>query len=230
MMIIQAINLNKYYHTEAEEIQALKNIDLRVQEGDFISITGHSGAGKTTMLNLFGCLDNISDGELRLMQTDMSKIKKKEMSGFRRKNIGIVFQDFLFIPTLTAFENVMLPLNFQKKKDKNAEEKAKKLLERVGMKHRMDHFPKELSGGEMQRVAIARSLINTPKILLADEPTGNLDTKNAQNIFDLLKEINEEQKMTILVATHNMKLGKQAKRHLSLEDGNIIGDSYGNIN
>jgi putative ABC transport system ATP-binding protein len=230
MMIIQTANLKKTYFTKAEEIHALKNIDLQIQEGDFISITGHSGAGKTTMLNLFGCLDNISGGELRIVQTDMSKIKKKEMPEFRRENVGIVFQGFLFIPTLTALENVMLPLNFQKKKDTKAESKAKKLLKRVGMKNRMDHFPKELSGGELQRVAIARSLINSPKILLADEPTGNLDTKNAQNIFDLLKEINEEQKMTILVATHNMKLGKQAKRHISLEDGKIVGDSYGNLN
>ena len=203
---------------------------MQVQEGDFISITGHSGAGKTTLLNLFGCLDNITSGELKMLRNNMSKLKKKELPKFRRENIGIVFQDFLFIPTLTALENVMLPLSFKKHKDINAESKAKKLLERVGMKNRMDHYPKELSGGEMQRVAIARSLINSPKILLADEPTGNLDTKNAQNIFDLLKEINEEQKMTILVATHNMKLGKQAKRHIWLEDGNIIGDSYGNIN
>ena len=226
-MIIQTANLNKTYSTKAEAIHALKNINLQVQEGDFISITGHSGAGKTTMLNLFGCLDNISEGELRLLQTDMSKIKKREMPEFRRKNIGIIFQDFLFIPTLTALENVILPLNFQKKKDKNAEGKAKKLLDRVGMGNRLHHFPKELSGGELQRVAIARSLINSPKILLADEPTGNLDTKNAQNIFELLKEINEEQKMTILVATHNMKLGKQTKRQISLEDGKIVGDNHG---
>ncbi len=229
-MMIQTVNLNKTYHSEAEEIHALKDINLQIREGDFISITGHSGAGKTTMLNLFGCLDNVTSGELKMLQNNMNKLKKKEMPKFRRDNIGIVFQDFLFIPTLTALENVMLPLSFKKHKDKNAESKAKKLLERVGMKNRMDHYPKELSGGEMQRVAIARSLINSPKILLADEPTGNLDTKNAQNIFDLLKEINEEQNMTILVATHNMKLGKQAKRHINLEDGKIIGDSNGNNN
>ena len=229
-MMIQAVNLNKTYHSEAEEIHALKDINLQIREGDFISITGHSGAGKTTMLNLFGCLDNVTSGELKMLQNNMNKLKKKEMPKFRRDNIGIVFQDFLFIPTLTALENVMLPLSFKKHKDNDAESKAKKLLERVGMKNRMDHYPKELSGGEMQRVAIARSLINSPKILLADEPTGNLDTKNAQNIFDLLKEINEEQNMTILVATHNMKLGKQAKRHINLEDGQIIGDSNGNNN
>ena len=228
-MIIQTKNLNKTYFTEAEEIHALKDIDLEIQEGDFISITGHSGAGKTTMLNLFGCLDNITTGKLKMLQQDLSNIKKRKMPEFRRQNIGIVFQDFLFIPTLTALENVMLPLNFQKKRDKDASPKAKKLLGRVGMGHRMDHFPKELSGGEMQRVAIARALINSPKILLADEPTGNLDTKNAQNIFNILKEINAEEKMTILVATHNMKLGKQAKRHISLEDGKIVGDDDGNL-
>ena len=229
-MIIHTKNLSKTYSSEAEEIHALKSIDLQVKEGDFISITGHSGAGKTTMLNLFGCLDNATNGELKLLETDISKIKKSKMPAFRRDNIGIVFQDFLFIPTLTALENVMLPLNFQKKKDNNAKEKATNLLKRVGMEHRLHHFPKELSGGEQQRVAIARSLVNSPKILLADEPTGNLDTKNAQNIFELLKEINEEENMTILVATHNMKLGKQAKRHINLEDGKIIGDSYANDN
>lgn len=229
-MIIQAKSLSKTYFSDAENIRALKNIDLQVQEGDFISITGHSGAGKTTMLNLFSCLDDVTDGELKLLQTDISKIRKKNMPAFRRENIGIVFQDFLFIPTLTALENVMLPLNFQKKKDPKAKAKATKLLELVGMDHRLNHYPKELSGGEMQRVAIARSLVNSPKILLADEPTGNLDTKNAQNIFNLLKGINEKEKMTILVATHNMKLGKQAKRHIELEDGKIVGDSNGNYN
>jgi len=227
-MIIQTRSLSKTYFSEAENIKALKNINLQVQEGDFISITGHSGAGKTTMLNLLSCLDDVSDGELILLNTDMRKIKKRKMPAFRRNNIGIVFQDFLFIPTLTALENVMLPLNFHKKKDPNAKAKATKLLELVGMGNRLNHYPKELSGGEMQRVAIARSLVNSPKILLADEPTGNLDTKNAQNIFDLLKEINEKEKTTILVATHNMKLGKQAKRNIELEDGKIIGDSYEN--
>jgi len=229
-MIIHTENLNKTYFTKAEEIHALKDINLQVNEGDFISITGHSGAGKTTMLNLFGCLDNTSTGKLNILTKDMNELKEKEMPKFRRDNIGIVFQDFLFIPTLTALENVMLPLSFKKKKDADGERKAIELLERVGMKNRMDHYPKELSGGEMQRVAIASSLINSPKILLADEPTGNLDTKNAQNIYDLLKEINDEQNMTILVATHNMKLGKQAKRHINLEDGKIIGDSNGNNN
>ena len=145
-MMIQAVNLNKTYHSDAEEIHALKDINLQIREGDFISITGHSGAGKTTMLNLFGCLDNVTSGELKMLQNNMNKLKKKEMPKFRRNNIGIVFQDFLFIPTLTALENVMLPLSFKKHKDKHAESKARKLLERVGMKNRMDHYPKELSG------------------------------------------------------------------------------------
>ena len=224
-MIIEMANVDKMYHTEAEEIHALKDVSLKIKKGEFISIMGHSGAGKTTLLNLLGCLDGSSNGKLIIMQNDLNLMKKKDFPKFRRDNIGIVFQDFLFVPTLTALENVMLPLYFKKEKDSNAEVKAKKLLAKVGLAKRINHFPKELSGGEMQRVAIARALVNDPKILLADEPTGNLDTKNAQNIFDLLKEINAKEKMTILVATHNKKLGKQAKRHIHLEDGKIKRDS-----
>ena len=229
-MVIEVKNVRKIYHTSAEEIHALNDISFDVKQGDFISIMGHSGAGKTTMLNLFGCLDNISSGSLKIMQYDLKTLHKKHLPKFRRDNIGIVFQDFLFIPTLTALENVMLPLQFKKKVDAGAEKKAKNLLIKVGLEKRINHFPKELSGGEMQRVAIARALVNSPKILLADEPTGNLDTKNAQHIFDILKEINEKDKMTILVATHNNKLGKQAKRHIHIEDGRIIADSYENHN
>ncbi|MBT3169522.1 MAG: ABC transporter ATP-binding protein [Candidatus Cloacimonetes bacterium] len=224
-MVIEIANVDKIYHSEAEKIHALKDISLKIEEGEFISIMGHSGAGKTTLLNLLGCLDGISNGKLKIMKKDLDLVKKKDFPKFRRDNIGIIFQDFLFVPTLTALENVMLPLHFKRKKDANAEKKAKNLLTKVGLEKRINHFPRELSGGEMQRVAIARALVNEPKILLADEPTGNLDTKNAQNIFDLLKEINAKEKMTILVATHNKKLGKQAKRHIHIEDGSIKEDS-----
>ncbi len=223
-MVIEIVNVDKIYHSEAEKIHALKDISLKIEEGEFISIMGHSGAGKTTLLNLLGCLDGISKGKLKIMKNDLNLMKKKDFPKFRRDNIGIVFQDFLFVPTLTALENVMLPLHFKKEKDADAEKKAKNLLIKMGLEKRINHFPKELSGGEMQRVAIARALVNDPKILLADEPTGNLDTKNAQNIFDLLKEINAKEKMTILVATHNKKLGKQAKRHIHIEDGSIKED------
>ena len=223
-MVIEIVKVDKIYHSEAEKIHALKDISLKIEEGEFISIMGHSGAGKTTLLNLLGCLDGISNGELKIMKNDLNLMKKKDFPKFRRDNIGIVFQDFLFVPTLTALENVMLPLHFKKDKDADAEKKAKNLLIKMGLEKRINHFPKELSGGEMQRVAIARALVNDPKILLADEPTGNLDTKNAQNIFDLLKEINAKEKMTILVATHNKKLGKQAKRHIHIEDGSIKED------
>ena len=220
--IIEAGNLRKTYKLPGEKINALKGISFNVKHGEFVAIMGPSGAGKTTLLNLIGGLDNLSAGELKVLGNELSRLKEKELSRIRRKSIGFVFQDFLLIPSLTALENVEMAM-YLAKTDVNRES-AVNILKKVGLGHRLKHLPQELSGGEMQRVAIARALAISPKVLLADEPTGNLDTKNSQNIFDLLKQLNEEEGLTVLMATHNTKLGYQSKRAIHLLDGNIEED------
>ncbi len=220
--IITAEKLKKVYTTEAETIVALKEIDFTVAEGEFVCIMGPSGAGKTTLLNLIGCLDSISGGALDVSGYKLAEIKERRMPQIRRTHVGFVFQEFFIIPTLTATENVELPSFFLKDGGiKNSREKAISILKQVGLEHRLNHLPGELSGGEMQRVAVARSLMNSPRIILADEPTGNLDTKNAQNIFSLLREVSKDNNMTVLVATHNVRLGHQADRIIHLHDGII---------
>jgi len=220
--VIKADELKKIYQLPGEHISALKGISFNVEQGEFVTIMGPSGAGKTTLLNLIGCLDSLSDGRLTVLGHELAGIKERGLSRIRQKNIGFVFQEFLLLSSLTALENVEMAMYFART-DKNRG-KAIKILERVGLGHRLNHLPHELSGGEMQRVAIARALAISPRILLADEPTGNLDTKNAQSIFDLLREINREEEVTVLVATHNVKLGNQADRIIHLLNGNIQED------
>jgi len=219
---VKADKLKKVYRLLAEEITALKEVDFEVTRGEFVTVMGPSGAGKTTLLNLIGCLDVPSAGRLNILGRDLSGRKEKDLISIRRSNIGFVFQEFFLIPSLTALENVELALYFSRaKKEKNA---PAELLERIGLGRRLNHLPGELSGGEMQRVAIARALITSPAILLADEPTGNLDTENAKGIFELFRQFNEDEKITIIVATHNIQLGYQANRVIHLQDGNIIKD------
>jgi len=220
--IIEAGDLKKTYKLPGEEINALKGISFNVNQGEFVAIMGPSGAGKTTLLNLIGGLDNLSSGGLKVLGNEFSRLKDKDLSRIRRKSIGFIFQDFLLIPSLTALENVEMAM-YLARADVNREN-AVNILKRVGLGHRLKHLPHELSGGEMQRVAIARALAISPKVLLADEPTGNLDTKNSQNIFDLLKQLNEEEGLTVMMATHNTKLGNQSKRAILMRDGNIEED------
>lgn len=220
--IIKAQGLKKIYRLPAEEIIALKEIDFAVKKGEFVTIMGPSGAGKTTLLNLIGCLDVLTLGDLEVLGHNISKIKEKKLTNLRRGNIGFVFQEFFLISSLTALENVELPLYFTKSRNKR--EKAVKFLKDVGLEHRLNHFPSELSGGEIQRVAIARALVTEPAIVLADEPTGNLDTKNTREIFNLFRQFNQEEKITILVATHNVKLGYKSDRVIQLRDGRIEKD------
>jgi len=220
--IIEAGDLKKTYKLPGEEINALKGISFNVNQGEFVAIMGPSGAGKTTLLNLIGGLDNLSSGGLKVLGNEFSRLKDKDLSRIRRKSIGFIFQDFLLIPSLTALENVEMAM-YLARADVNRGN-AVNILKRVGLGHRLKHLPHELSGGEMQRVAIARALAISPKVLLADEPTGNLDTKNSQNIFDLLKQLNEEEGLTVMMATHNTKLGYQSKRAILMRDGNIEED------
>lgn len=222
MDIIRADNLKKYYKTPGSEIKALKGVSFRIKQGEFVTIMGPSGAGKTTLLNLIGCLDTSSDGLLHVLGNDLSKLKEANLANVRRKNIGFIFQDFMLIPSLTALENVEMAMYLAKVEVNRG--KAIELLKKVGLENRLNHLPNELSGGEMQRVAIARALGISPKILLADEPTGNLDSKNSQKIFDLLQQLSVDDNLTVLMATHNVQLGSQSKRIIHLRNGNIERD------
>jgi len=220
--ITKAEKLKKVYKIYMEEIVALKGIDIEIEKGEFISIMGPSGAGKTTFLNLVGCLDKHTDGKLTVLDKDIGKLNEKQLRNMRLQHLGFVFQEFFLVKELTALENVQLPMVFANN-HKNMD-RAKELLNRVELGKRMNHQPKELSGGEMQRVAIARALANNPDILLADEPTGNLDTKNAQGIYNLFRQLNKEENVTIIAATHNTRLAYQADRIIHLRSGNIEED------
>jgi len=218
--VIKANKLTKVYKLLAEEIYAVHDVDLEAAEGDFVAIMGPSGSGKTTLLDSLGCLTTITSGSLSILGNDVSKAKENTLVLMRRKSFGFVFQDFLLIPTLTAIENVQLPLLFARIPQQAGQ--ARELLERVGLGKRVNHLPKELSGGEKQRVAIARALITSPKILFADEPTGNLDTKSSEDIFGLLADLNKKDNLTVILTTHNPKLGLRAGRVIYLKDGRIV--------
>ncbi|MCX5678583.1 MAG: ABC transporter ATP-binding protein [Candidatus Omnitrophica bacterium] len=218
--MIKASGLTKVYIRGTEEVYAVNSINLEINDGDFIALMGPSGSGKTTLLDLIGCLDNVSSGRLEVFGKDVSKVKENSLVGLRRGHIGFIFQEFLLIPSLTAIENVELSLYFARRPQDR--KKLLQLFEKVGLAHRVDHLPKEMSGGERQRTAIARALAVSPKFLIADEPTGNLDTRSSQEIFDIFKKINKEEGLTIILATHNPKLGSQADRIIYLKDGKIV--------
>ncbi len=219
-ILIKTRGLTRVYKLLAEEIKAVNGVDIEIREGEFVALMGPSGSGKTTLLDSIGCLDSISGGTLEILGKDVSNIRETALVTIRRKDIGFIFQDFLLIPTLTALENVELPLYFAKVQQER--ERSISLLKKVGLGNRINHLPKELSGGERQRVAIARALVTSPKILIADEPTGNLDTKSANMIYDTFRKLNEEDGLTIIAATHNIKLGSQANRVIYLKDGRVV--------
>ena len=219
--IIELSNLTKRYKRGSEDINALDGISLNIESGEFLSITGASGSGKTTLMNIIGCIDNPTNGSVKVENTDVSNMSQNDLTIVRRDTLGFVFQQFYLIPTLTASENVQVPGLFANNEQR--EKRAEDLLNIVGLGDRIDHLPSQMSGGEMQRVAIARALINSPKILLADEPTGNLDSKNAGIIFDTFKKLNEDG-LTIIVVTHSQELAQIAKRMVTIKDGKIIAD------
>jgi len=220
---IDTKNLRKVYLRGNEEIPAVNGVSLRIHKGDFVSIIGPSGSGKTTLINLLGCLDNPTSGELYLDGRSIfgtgKRLSERELTRIRRETFGYIFQNFYLIPTLTVMENVMLPLTFYRKPD--AENEAAKLLKLLGMDQREDHLPAQISGGEMQRVAIARALVNRPEILLADEPTGNLDSKRSAEIVQVLEELNRNLGLTVIMVTHNQELAQHADRMLEVKDGQI---------
>lgn len=205
-----------------EDIHALDGVDLSVKKGDFIAIVGPSGSGKTTLADIIGGLDKPTSGEVVIDGENLAKANDKILSDFRNKKIGFVFQTFNLQPGYTALENVMLPLIFAKISSKKRKIKAEECLKAVGLENRMKHKPDQLSGGQRQRVSIARALANDPEIIIADEPTGNLDSQKGQEIINLLKDLNKKKQITLVVITHDLSIARQADKIINLKDGKII--------
>jgi len=218
--IIELENVCRYYKIGHSVVKAAQNVDLKIKRGDFVAIVGPSGSGKSTLMNLVGALDLATKGNIFLDDENIEHLEESELAQIRGERIGFIFQTFNLIPTLTALENVTLPMFFQNVPRVEREERARKLLAQLGLKERANHLPSELSGGEMQRVAIARALANDPEVVLADEPTGNLDTKTGAKVLDILKELNKQGK-TIIVVTHDIEMAKKANRIIRLKDGKI---------
>lgn len=216
--IIRAEGLTKVFTLPAEEIVAVDRVDLEVERGDFVTLMGPSGSGKTTLLDLLGCLEAATSGRLIVLGEDVSNAREDALVTLRRGRIGFVFQEFLLLPELTAIENVQLPATFAR--NPLSRDEAMELLGRVGLSARAKHLPKELSGGERQRVAIARSLAMSSDLLLADEPTGNLDSKNSREVFELFRRLNDDG-LTIVATTHDEGLGATANRSIHLQDGRL---------
>ena len=220
-MIITVDKVNKTYKNGSLELQVLKNISFKVYKGEFLAIMGSSGSGKSTMMNILACLDSQYEGTYILDGIDISKLTENQLSEIRNKKIGFIFQSFNLLPRLSALENVELPLVYSSVPKAERHKKAAELLEMVGLKDRMHHKPNELSGGQRQRVAIARALVNDPSIILADEPTGNLDSKSEEEIIEILQELNRTGK-TIVIVTHEPNIGDIAQRKIVFKDGEII--------
>jgi ABC-type lipoprotein export system ATPase subunit len=222
---LEATGITKTYKRGSEDIPALDGISLKIRRGEFVSFVGPSGSGKTTLINILGCLDNATAGSPilggRTIFTESQELSESELTRIRRSVFGYIFQKFYLLPTLTVLENVVLPFTFFRKE--GAAQEPLEILRSLGLEKRMNHLPGQLSGGEMQRAAIARALINNPDILLADEPTGNLDSKRSGEIGEVLKRLNEKEGLTVLLVTHNLALAKLAGRTVELRDGRIQG-------
>jgi putative ABC transport system ATP-binding protein len=217
-------DLKKSFRTEEVETLALSKVNLNVLEGEFVAVMGPSGCGKSTLLNIIGMLDNPTEGSYLFAKHEVSGLKESQRTQFRKGNIGFVFQSFNLIDELTVFENVELPLIYLKMKKTERKEKVKRVLERMKIAHREKHFPHQLSGGQQQRVAIARAVVSNPKLILADEPTGNLDSKNGIEVMNLLTELNQEG-TTIVMVTHSDRDSHYAHRVINLFDGQIVTES-----
>jgi putative ABC transport system ATP-binding protein len=222
-MLIKVENLKKSFVTEEIETIALNGVSFEVNEGEFIAIMGPSGCGKSTLLNILGLLDNPTGGTYTLFNKEVGKLKEKERTLFRKGNIGFVFQSFNLIDELNVYENVELPLIYLKIKASQRKEMVNNILKRMNISHRAGHFPQQLSGGQQQRVAIARAVVCNPKLILADEPTGNLDSKNGKEVMELLSELNKEG-TTIVMVTHSQHDATYTQRVLNLFDGQLIKD------
>ena len=222
--VISLKDLSKVYDTGKVKVEALKGVNLEVHKGEMVAITGPSGSGKSTLMNLIGCLDTATSGSYHLRGEEVSGFSREELAGIRNRRVGFIFQSFNLLPQISAYENVEMPLLFGGTPRRKRREKVLELMDRVGLSERVDHKPTELSGGQMQRVAIARALAMKPDIILADEPTGNLDTISGSDIMDLFEDL-WEQGHTILVITHDPALAKRAPRRVEIRDGQITQDS-----
>ena len=221
--MIKITDLSKVFRTEEIETTALNGVSFEIKDGEFVAIMGPSGCGKSTLLNVMGLLDNPSGGSYKLLGSEVGQLKEKERTKFRKGNIGFVFQSFNLIDELNVYENVELPLRYLNISASERKVKVTEILKRMGISHRAKHFPQQLSGGQQQRVAIARAVVSSPKLILADEPTGNLDSKNGKEVMDLLAELNAEG-TTIVMVTHSQKDAAVAQRVINLFDGQSVGD------
>ncbi len=222
LRMIEAINIHKNYG----ELHVLKGVNLHVKQGEIVSIVGASGAGKTTLLQILGTLDRVNsnnDGELLINETNINSLSQKQLSKFRNEQLGFIFQFHQLLPEFTALENVCIPAYIKKTPKKEAEKRGKELLEFLGLSHRIDHKPNELSGGEQQRVAVARALVNNPNVIFADEPSGNLDSEAAENLHQLFFKLRDQFGQTFVIVTHNKELADMADRKLTMVDGQIVG-------
>lgn len=222
--MIKTVDLEKIFRTDEVETTALNKVNLEVEKGDFVAIMGPSGCGKSTLLNILGLLDNPTSGDLYFEDTELAKYNERKRTNLRKGNIGFVFQSFNLIDELTVFENVELPLLYMKVPSKERRKKVEEVLERMKIAHRKKHFPQQLSGGQQQRVAICRSVVANPKLILADEPTGNLDSANGEEVMNLLTELNKDG-TTIIMVTHSPSDAEYANRIVQLFDGHIVSEN-----
>jgi lipoprotein-releasing system ATP-binding protein len=224
-VLVQVVGMSKEFTHGTRVLKVLQDIDLTLREGEMCSIIGASGAGKSTLLHCLGTLDLPTRGKILFGDVDIVQLPPPDLARFRNRTIGFVFQFHHLLPEFSALENVMMPAMVGRLSTKESRTRAEEMLASVGMSHRLRHRPGELSGGEQQRVAIARALVMQPKLLLADEPTGNLDTRTSEEVHDLLRGLNEEQRITMLIVTHNMELANMCPRVISMADGRLIGDA-----
>ena len=226
--MIKVDNLSKIFRTGEIETTALNGVSLEIKDGEFVAIMGPSGCGKSTLLNILGLLDNPSEGSYKFDETEVAGLKEKERTKFRKGNIGFVFQSFNLIDELNVFENIELPLKYLNITSSERKKRVIEIMKRMNISHRAKHFPRQLSGGQQQRVAIARAVVSNPKLILADEPTGNLDSKNGLEVMNLLTELNHEG-TTIVMVTHSPKDAAKAQRTIDLLDGKIVFDISNNL-
>ncbi|MGR3983007.1 ABC transporter ATP-binding protein [Pseudoalteromonas sp. 1181_04] len=226
--MIKLTNLSRVFRTQDVETTALSSINLTVNEGDFLAIMGPSGCGKSTLLSILGMLDSPTSGSFEFAGTDIAGYSEKQLAELRKASIGFVFQSFNLIDELTVYENVELPLQYQKISKNERKQRVEAILKRVGIDHRGEHLPQQLSGGQQQRVAVARALVINPKLILADEPTGNLDSKNGDEVMAMLRELNKEG-TTVIMVTHSDKEGNYADRLVRLLDGQVMLDKANNV-
>lgn len=223
--MIRTVNLKKLYVTEEVETTALDNVNLEVREKEFVSIMGPSGCGKSTLLNLLGLLDNPTDGEFYFLNTEVSKFSERQRSNLRKENIGFVFQSFNLIDELTVYENVELPLLYLGYSSAERKSRVEEVLEQMEIMHRRNHFPQQLSGGQQQRVAVSRAIVGKPKLILADEPTGNLDSAHGDDVMKILTELNESG-TTIIMVTHSPTYAEYGSRIVHLFDGHVVSENF----